>query len=101
MILAAGEGTRLAPLTERQPKPILPVLNRPHLAHTLALLRDAGIDQAVVNLHHRSARMIETLGDGSRWGISLAYSPEERLLGTAGAVKRAEKHFPDPFLIVY
>lgn len=101
MILAAGEGRRLAPLTKRQPKPVLPMLNRPHLAHTLSLLRDAGIGPVVINLHHCPERVIEALGDGSRWGISLSYSPEERLLGTAGAVKRAEKQFPGPFLVLY
>lgn len=101
MILAAGEGTRLAPLTEHRPKPILPVLNRPHLSHTLTLLKGHGIDEAVVNLHHRARRMVETLGDGSPWGVSLTYSMEESLLGTAGAVKRAERHFEAPFLVLY
>jgi mannose-1-phosphate guanylyltransferase/phosphomannomutase len=101
MLLAAGEGTRLAPLTEHRPKPILPVVNRPHLAHTLFLLRQFGVDQVVINLHHRPERIIEALGDGSRWGLSIAYSPEERLLGTAGAVKRAAAHFDAPFFVLY
>ncbi len=101
MVLAAGEGTRLAPLTEHRPKPVVPLLNQPHLAHTLFFLRQFGIDQVVINLHHRPERIIEALGDGSRWGVSLSYSPEEHLLGTAGAVKRAEAHFDAPFLVLY
>jgi NDP-sugar pyrophosphorylase family protein len=101
MILAAGEGTRLWPLTERQPKPIVPVLNQPLLAHTLSLLSQFGIDQAVVNLHHRAPRTVSVLGDGAEWGVSLVYSEEERLLGTAGAVKRAERYFDAPFLVLY
>jgi mannose-1-phosphate guanylyltransferase len=55
----------------------------------------------VINLHHRPERIVEALGDGSRWGVSITYSHEERLLGTAGAVKRAESHFDSPFLVLY
>jgi mannose-1-phosphate guanylyltransferase/phosphomannomutase len=101
MLLAAGEGTRLAPLTEHRPKPILPVLNQPHLAHTLFLLRQFDVELAIINLHYRPERIIEALGDGSRWGLSIAYSPEEQLLGTAGAVKRAAAHFDAPFCVLY
>src|SRR5262249_27975580 len=101
MILAAGEGTRLVPLTEHRPKPILPLLEQPLLTHTFRLLRQFGIDEAVVNLHHRAARIVEALGDGSRWGIRLTYSEEERLLGTAGGVKQAERYFDGPFLVLY
>lgn len=101
MILAAGEGTRLAPLTDSHPKPVLPLVNRPHLSHTLSLLSQLDVDRVIVNLHHRPERIIEALGDGSRWGLSLYYSPEERLLGTAGAVRRAAHHFDGPFLVLY
>lgn len=101
MILAAGHGTRLSPLTDRQPKPVLPLLNQPLLTHTLALLRQFGIAQAVVNLHHRGRHIADRLGDGSNWGIPLAYSEEEQLLGTAGATKRAERYFTEPFLVLY
>jgi NDP-sugar pyrophosphorylase family protein len=101
MILAAGEGRRLAPLTDRLPKPLLPVLNRPLLTHTLALLRRAGVGEAVVNTHRAAPRFAEALGDGSAWQIALTYSREERLLGTAGAVRRAERFFTAPFLVVY
>jgi NDP-sugar pyrophosphorylase family protein len=76
-------------------------MNLPHLSHTLFMLRAAGIREVVINLHHRPERIIEALGDGSRWGVSITYSHEERLLGTAGAIKRAEAHFGAPFLVLY
>jgi mannose-1-phosphate guanylyltransferase/phosphomannomutase len=101
MILAAGEGTRLWPLTERLPKPVLPLMNRPLLSHTLSLLRQFGVREVVVNLHHCAHRTVATLGDGSAWGVSLAYSREDQLLGTAGAVKWAKRHFDSPFLVIY
>jgi NDP-sugar pyrophosphorylase family protein len=101
MVLAAGKGTRLGDLTRSVPKPLLPVAGRPLLSYTLALLADAGVTEVVVNLHHLAAQVQERLGDGSRWGLSVRYSYEETLLGTAGAVRRAADAFSESFLVVY
>src|SRR5712691_3290096 len=102
MILAAGEGTRLRPLTFDRPKPMLPVAGRPLLEHTVAWLLHYGITHVAMNLHHRGDVVMDYFGDGSRLGTAIVYSREETLLGTAGAVKRLEWFFTDgPFLVVY
>jgi NDP-sugar pyrophosphorylase family protein len=86
LVLAAGLGTRLRPLTATLPKPLAPVGGRPVIEHLLARLAGEGIDRAVVNLHWMADQVIERLGTGDAFGIELAYSHEERLLGTAGAI---------------
>jgi mannose-1-phosphate guanylyltransferase len=101
MILAAGKGTRLYPMTETLAKPMVPVGGRPVLEHTVCWLRDHGIRRVAVNLHHRPESVREYFGDGSRFGVQIVYSEEPELLGTAGGVKRMEAFFEDPFLIVY
>lgn len=101
MILAAGEGTRLRPLTERCPKPMLPVAGRPVLEHTLAWLHRYGIREVAVNLHHLPDVIRDHLGDGSRFGVRITYSFEEQLLGTAGAVRRLKDFFNETFIVVY
>lgn len=88
MVLAAGLGTRLRPLTDRLPKPLLPILNQPMLTGNLLLLRHAGVREVVVNLHHLGAAIRDTLGDGRGLGIELRYSEESILLGTGGGVRR-------------
>jgi NDP-sugar pyrophosphorylase family protein len=101
VILAAGKGTRLHPLTETLAKPMVPIRGRPVLEHTLRWLRDHGIRRVAVNLHHRPESVSAHLGDGSRFGVEIRYSVEPELLGTAGGVKRLESFVDDPFLIVY
>ncbi|MCS7260865.1 MAG: nucleotidyltransferase family protein [Anaerolineae bacterium] len=101
MILAAGEGTRLRPLTEQCPKPMLPVAGRPLLEHTLAWLQRYGIREVAINLHHLPEAIRGYFGDGSRFGMRITYSPEEQLLGTAGAVRRLEHFFNETFVVVY
>lgn len=102
MILAAGEGLRLRPLTNLLAKPVVPVLGRPLLHFTLERLAAAGIDEAVVNLHHLPHTVRRALGDGRRFGLRLRYSYErDVLLGTGGGPRRARRHFGDgPLLIV-
>jgi mannose-1-phosphate guanylyltransferase len=87
MLLCAGLGTRLRPLTERLPKPLVPVLNRPMLLYNLTLLREAGVTELVVNLHHLGRLVREALGDGSALGMAIRYSEEPILLGTGGGVR--------------
>ena len=101
VILAAGEGTRLGPLTLTRPKPMLPIAGRPTIEYTVRWLRYHGITEISINLHHYSQVVIDCLGDGSRLGVQIAYSVEEQLLGTAGGVKRMAASFDGAFVVIY
>lgn len=90
MILAAGFGTRLKPLTLGLPKPMFPVLNRPLLEHTLNFLSSNGIQDIIVNVHHLSEKIVEHFGDGAEFGVRLTFSREDEILGTAGGLKKAQ-----------
>jgi len=101
MILAAGLGTRLRPLTDHLPKPLLPLNGRPLIEYTLLLLRRSGITEVVINLHYQGDKIMRALGDGSRWGMKLRYSEEPEILGTGGGIKKAEAFLSDgPFLVI-
>jgi mannose-1-phosphate guanylyltransferase len=102
MILAAGLGTRMRPLTDLCPKPLLPLLLQPILDHILAQLPWQGIRDVIINLHHHHAdQLARWLGDGSRWGVQLSLSFEPEILGTAGALKQVEPLLQDaPFLVL-
>jgi NDP-sugar pyrophosphorylase family protein len=101
MILAAGEGTRLRPLTLETPKVLLPIGGRPLIELQLSWLKHHGIQEVAINLYHLGNKVKDYLGDGSRFGVKISYSPEERLLGTAGGVKRMEHFFDDTFVVFY
>jgi NDP-sugar pyrophosphorylase family protein len=101
MILAAGEGTRLRPLTLDRPKPMLPVAGRPMLEHTIAWLRYYGITQIAINLYHRPRVVMDGLGDGRSFGVRIAYSLETTILGTAGGVRRMAGFLDGTFVLVY
>jgi len=101
MLLAAGEGRRLGSLTINEPKPMLRVQGRPILEHNLRLLAHYGIDEVVINLHHSPDVITDYFADGSAWDLQLTYSYEEKLLGTAGAVKRMQDFFDSTFLVLY
>jgi len=100
MILAAGLGTRLRPITYEIPKPMVPVLNRPVMEHIVRLLAGHGFDEAIANLHWFPETIEGRFGDGSEFGIQLSYSREEALLGTAGGVRNAAGFLGDSFLII-
>ncbi len=102
MVLAAGEGLRLRPLTLLLAKPVLPVLGRPLLHFTLERLAAAGVTEAIVNLHHLPHTVRRALSDGSRFGLRLRYSHERaELLGTGGGPRRARRFLGhEPLLIV-
>ena len=101
MILAAGLGTRLRPLTDRAPKPLLPIAGRPLLHYTLAWIASAGIRQVMINLHHMGEMIRDAIGDGHGLGLEVSYSEEPDILGTGGGLKRVERFFADgPFLVV-
>jgi len=74
MILAAGFGSRLKPLTLSLPKPMFPVLNRPLLEHTLNYLSSQGIQDVIVNVHHLPEKIVEHFGDGTDFGVRLLFS---------------------------
>ncbi|HEX8775079.1 MAG TPA: NDP-sugar synthase [Pyrinomonadaceae bacterium] len=89
MILAAGYGTRLWPLTEDRTKPAIPFLGRPLVGYVAEYLGRYGCTDVVVNLHHRPESVRESLGDGSRFGVRLQYIEEPVILGTSGALDNA------------
>lgn len=96
MLFAAGLGTRLRPLTNRLPKPLVPVLGTSILERHLASLQALGITEAVINLHHLGSTIREALGSGERWGMRLHFSEETpEILGTGGGLSAARKHFED------
>ena len=101
MILAAGLGTRLQPLTNVVSKPMVQMVGRPCMEHAVRLLRKHGFDDIVVNLHHMPEKIKGYFGDGSKFGVKITYSYEEELLGTAGGLKKVESFFGgEPVLIV-
>ncbi len=100
MILAAGLGTRLRPITYGMPKPMVPVLNRPVMEHIVRLLVKHGFGEAIANLHWFPEAIEGHFGDGSAFGLELSYSREEQLLGTSGGVRKAAEYLGDSFLVI-
>ena len=99
--MAGGEGTRLRPMTANQPKPLLPVANRPIMEHVLRLLKRHGFSETVVTAAFLASLVRNYFGDGEEVGMSLQYATEEIPLGTAGSVKNAEDALRDaPFLVI-
>lgn len=90
MVMAAGRGTRLAPLTDVLPKPALPVGNEPVMGRLLRRLAAQGFREVVVNISYKADDMRRIFGDGSAFGVAITWSHEVELLGTAGGVKNAE-----------
>lgn len=86
LLLAAGEGTRLRPLTLTCPKPMVPLGDEPVIAWSLAWLRENGISEVAINVHYRPEPLVEYVGDGSRFGLEVTYSHETELLGSSGAL---------------
>lgn len=90
MILAAGLGTRLRPLTNTVPKALVPVAGRPLIEYSLLFLRSQGITEVVINLHHLGEKIRSALGDGDLYGMRIFYSPEDPILETGGGIKNAQ-----------
>lgn len=100
MILAAGLGTRLRPLTDTIAKPMIPIVNKPVMEHVIELLARQGIRDLYVNVHYKADEIVDYFGNGKRWNVDLKYSHEEELAGTAGGLKRLESFFhKDSFLV--
>lgn len=101
MLLAAGRGERLRPLTDSVPKALVPAGGKPLIVRHLERLAAAGCREAVINVSHLGEKVIDALGDGRRYGIALAYSREPRPLETAGGIAQALPLLgPAPFLLV-
>ena len=101
IILSAGYGTRLWPLTEDRTKPAIPILGKPLVGYVAEYLAGYGFNEIVVNLHHRPESVRKALGDGSRFGVNLHYVEEPVILGTSGALDNTREFFDrDTFLVV-
>jgi mannose-1-phosphate guanylyltransferase len=100
IILAAGLGTRLRPLTEKMPKALIPVGGRPLIHYSLGLLKKYGVRNVVVNLHYLGEQIERALGDGSQLGLNIRYSWEKKILGTGGGIRQAAAFFPQQPVLV-
>src|SRR6266852_3475577 len=101
MILAAGYGARLWPLTADRTKPSLPVLGKPLVGYVAEYLAQQGIEDVIVNLHHRPDSVRAALGDGSQFGVRLQYVHEPAILGTSGALDNAREMIgADTFVVI-
>jgi len=100
MILAGGLSTRLYPLTKQVPKPLVPVAGVPNAVHLIRYLKSHGCDDIAINVHYLADAILETLGDGSQFGVRLEYLHERALMGSAGAVKAMERFFGDETFVV-
>jgi NDP-sugar pyrophosphorylase family protein len=100
MVLAAGLGERMRPLTNSLPKPLLPVANKPVLGYVLEHLSRHGFTEVIANLHYRPEEMVDHFGGGTQYGVNLTYSYEEQLLGAAGGVKRCLEFFEEETFLV-
>ncbi len=101
LILAAGLGTRLRPLTDAMPKPMVPIGGRPLLEHLVRLCAASGVTDIAMNLHYLPHVVMDHFGDGRRFGVDLLYGLEPELLGTAGAVNNFREFFDAPFFVLY
>jgi mannose-1-phosphate guanylyltransferase/phosphomannomutase len=100
VIMAGGKGTRLKPLTNDIPKPLVKIIDRPVMEHILELLKTHGITDIAVTLGHMSQSIIDYFGNGENFGVSLTYFIEDSPLGTAGSVKATQNFVSEDFLVI-
>ena len=100
VVMAGGEGSRLRPLTSRQPKPLVPVAGRPIMEHILLHLRRHQMRDVIATVQYLGASIRNYFGDGSEQGVALTYSVEDSPLGTAGSVMLARQQLNEPFLVI-
>lgn len=100
VVMAGGFGTRIQPLTNSRPKPMLPIINKPMMEHTMMNLRDLGIKEFIVLLYFKPQIIKDYFGDGSDFGIKISYVVPDADFGTAGAVKLAEELIGDENFII-
>ena len=100
VILAGGEGTRLRPYTTSFPKPLMPIGDKPILELVVRQLKSYGFDEIIMAVGHLSELIITFFGDGSKYGINIRYTREDKPLGTAGALALMKGELTDPFLMM-
>ena len=101
VILAAGFGSRLRPLTDTVPKAMVPIAGRPLLQRHVERLREHGVEEIFINLHYLPDVIRGHFGDGSRWGVAIRFGYEPEILGTAGGVKSFEPYLDEAFFVLY
>ena len=99
-LLAAGLGKRLLPFTENNPKPLVKLGGVSLIERNILKLKECGIEELVINLHHHGEKIVDQLGNGSKFNVKISYSVEQELLGTGGGVFNAIDHFDDPFILL-
>jgi mannose-1-phosphate guanylyltransferase/mannose-1-phosphate guanylyltransferase/phosphomannomutase len=100
MILAGGLSTRLYPLTNNIPKPLVPVLDRPVVGHVIEYLRSHDVEDIAINVHYFANDVRKYVGDGSNWNAHVTYLHETELMGSAGAVKQLAARFESTFVVI-
>lgn len=100
IIMAGGKGERLRPLTDKMPKPMLPMVNKPIIEYIIELLKKSDITDIAVTLGYKSEKIISALGDGGRYGVRLNYFLETQPMGTAGGVKNCSSFINEDFVVV-
>ncbi len=100
VILAAGEGHRMRPLTSHRPKVMLPIANRPLVEHLLIEVKEGGIDEFIFVVGYCDQQVRDYFGDGKKWGVSITYSEQRRQLGTADAIRMVENAVEGNFLVL-
>ena len=99
VILAGGVGTRLRPLTDTRPKPLIPIAGKPCIEYVIRSLVDGGFKKLIVTTGYMSDVLVRRIGDGTKMGASVRYSFEESPMGTAGAVKKIEDFLDETFIV--
>ncbi|MFA4889338.1 MAG: nucleotidyltransferase family protein [Candidatus Omnitrophota bacterium] len=100
VILTGGEGRRLRPITETIPKSMIPIKGKPFLRYQLDLIKTFGINEVLILVGYLGEEIIKYFKDGKKFGLQIDYSFEKQLLGTAGALKNAEKKLNNYFLLL-
>ena len=101
IILAGGLGTRLRPLTNETPKPLLPIKGLPMIEHMIKSMKQYGINNIILSIGYKAEQIQEYFGDGSKWSINISYSIENEPLGTGGAIKKAALELQKPFFLAW
>ena len=99
-LLAAGKGKRLLPLTKEIPKPLVQVGGISLIERNLYNLKKANVLEVIINIHHLGEKIVNLLGDGSKYGLKISYSIEGQLLGTGGGIQKSIHEFADPFIVL-